>query len=271
MVDIGKMQQLLLQQRVGMASEPERQTTSDHHQQVHGPSAIKLSPSLSNLPTDDEIAAHREKYAKYFRMLRIGMPRDMVENAMQRENIDPVELDGPHLVVVTSTDAPTVPVNSSRSSSSPQMAVKKSIRKRLHWEVKVVDASVDQAERCVWRCSEHVQVSQESSMLMDRLFVKPVVALAKESKEKGKTRTISLIEAKKAQNIAITLARVNLSFPALIQELVSMNPSVLCSTKLQSLLDMWPDRKELEVIDGFTGDPSLLGTVRRDFDALRAC
>uniref|UniRef100_K3X791 FH2 domain-containing protein n=1 Tax=Globisporangium ultimum (strain ATCC 200006 / CBS 805.95 / DAOM BR144) TaxID=431595 RepID=K3X791_GLOUD len=274
-MNIAKVQQQLLQQRMGIQCE-QLETTGPATQRAATAVSTKpssSSSSSSNLPTDDDIAAHREKYAKWFQMLRFGIAREVVELAMQREHIDPAELDGPHHVVVLNTTAntnvATAKVQDSNHHSTLVVAPlppKKLIRKRLHWQPKV--NLVPTSAPCIWKSSpDTVQISKESAKLMDALFEKPVVEQPanqreiSDSKLRKTTRFIALIESKKAQNVAITLARVPLSFPALVKELVNMNPSVLSSAQLQSLLDMWPDQNEWKAIREYTGDITRLGTV----------
>lgn len=225
-------------------------------------------------------------------MLRVGIPRETVEQAMRLAGVDPVELDGPHLVVDTDTDhlpkpgvsMTEVPVDVSLSLASgpgsgglSHHGRKKALRKRLYWDVKVHTPSLGDDEKphqqpaCVWSPSlnppsaQALVVSDATKAQLEQLFVKEAIdASSSATPPLGRHRMkaptkISLLETKKAQNIGITLARVKLSLPQLVRELVNMNPTVLCAAQLQGLLDMWPDRKELEAIDEFSGgDPALL-------------
>lgn len=233
-------------------------------------------PAASAPPTEAEIAAHRLKYDKYFAMLRVGLPRGAVEHKMQMAGIDPKELDGPHPV------AP--PAGTSSAPGTPQVspAIKNlkrsnSIRKKLHWEVKR-QTSQSSSRESLWNFTieddemEDIHISRESKEMLEKLFVKTITdskkkpAAKKDADAAGgedkKKPMIVLIDMKKSQNIAITLARVKMAFPELKREILAMNPTVLSTAQLQSLMDMWPDRKEQEAIDNFYGDHALLGTVR---------
>ncbi|KAF1318255.1 Gtpase, partial [Globisporangium splendens] len=274
MVDISKVQQQLLQQRMGIQCEQPETTDSatQCNESAVSTKPSSSSPDSSNLPTDEDIAAHRKKYAKWFQMLRFGIAREVVELAMQREHIDPAELDGPHHVVVLSTTTSVALATSKVQDSNHHRALvvappKKLMRKRLHWQPKVNIILVPLSTPCIWKSSsDTVQISKESAELMDALFEKPVVEQpanqceVSDSKLRKTTKFIALIESKKAQNVAITLARVPLSFPDLVKELVNMNPSVLGPAQLQSLLDMWPDQNEWKAISEYTGDIARLGT-----------
>lgn len=227
------------------------------------------APQLS---ADGEITAHRKKHARFFTMLRLGIPRETVEQAMRLAGIDPVELDGPHLVVDIAPTSATALLPSALAAAKTTTDVKlgseprgrkKALRKRLNWDVKSRDAAGSSAG--IWSTPGvyAATVSRENVVLLEKLFVKEAITPVHGARGfvTKKAARISILEAKKAQNIAITLARVKLSLPQLIQELVSMNPTVLCAAQLQGLLDMWPDRKELEAIEDFSGDIALLGEV----------
>ncbi|KAF1322234.1 Rho gtpase, partial [Globisporangium splendens] len=279
MVDISKVQQQLLQQRMGIQCEQPETTdlATQCNESAVSTKTSSPSPDSSNLPTDEDIAAHRKKYAKWFQMLRFGIAREVVELAMQREHIDPAELDGPHHVVVLSATTSVALATSKVQDISRHRALvvappKKLMRKRLHWQPKVNIILVPSSAPCIWKSSsDTVQISKESAELMDTLFEKPVVEQpanqreVSDSKLRKTTKFIALIESKKAQNVAITLARVPLSFPDLVKELVNMNPSVLGPAQLQSLLDMWPDQNEWKAISEYTGDIARLGTAEQFF------
>lgn len=227
-------------------------------------------------------------------MLRVGIPRETVEQAMRLAGVDPVELDGPHLVVDTAATSEPETGVSTTGLSDASLAVtsgpgsgglshhgrRKALRKRLYWDAKVCCPNLSDNEKphqlaCVWSPSlsqpapQALVVSDATKAQLEQLFVKEAFDTSSSlsstttpslSRNKLNAQAkISILETKKAQNIGITLARVKLPLSQLVQELVNMNPTVLCAAQLQGLLDMWPDRKELEALDEFSGgDPALL-------------
>lgn len=250
---------------------------------LDGPPKKKVPVAAPRQPTEAEIALHREKYGKYFAMLRVGLPRGAVEHKMQMAGIDPKELDGPHPVA-----APGASTAGSSPATSDAKSLKRtnSIRKKIHWEVKNHPAHKRTGSRdSLWNFPMvddsllgEIQVSRESKEMLEKLFVKDLTEEKARAKKlsgakkpgsaspgddaKKKQQLIVLIDMKKSQNIAITLARVKLSFPELKREILAMNPTVLSTAQLQSLMDMWPDRTEQQAIDNFRGDMNLLGSVR---------
>ncbi|KAF1323050.1 Formin-homology 2 domain-containing protein, partial [Globisporangium splendens] len=230
--------------------------------------AVAAAPAA---PTEEEIAAHKAKYEKYFAMLRVGLPRGAVEHKMRMAGIDPKELDGPRPVAAPAP-APTA------SPAAPNFKRANSIRKKIHWEVKRTSSIQSASRESLWNFTiaddamSEIQISRESKEMLEKLFVKTISdtkkkpaakkAAANDGDDKKKPMIV-LIDMKKSQNIAITLARVKMPFPELKREIIGMNPTVLSTAQLQSLMDMWSDRKEQEAIDAFNGDFSLLGTAEQ--------
>ncbi|KAI9917007.1 hypothetical protein PsorP6_017039 [Peronosclerospora sorghi] len=221
----------------------------------------KAAPVLE--VTAEERAAHRKKYHKYFQMLRMGLPRGAVEQKMRMAGLDPAELNGPRPVPAT----PEQPTKSLKRQNS--------VRKKLHWEGKKHGTRRDSLWGCnaVEEAKEHVQISEESRAMLEKLFVKDLSESKKRNASaksddaaaaaKKKKALVQLIDMKKSQNIAITLARVKLPFPELKRELLAMNASVLSTAQLCSLIDMWPDRKEMEAVTAFDGDVASIGTAEQ--------
>lgn len=233
----------------------------------------KRRESNNQAPSEEEIAEHKKKYDKYFKMLRMGLSRGAVEHKMRMAGIDPKELDGPRRPA-TSAGASTA-----ATPVKPKLARQESIRKKLHWEVKQRRDS-DAPRDSLWGLSSEmtlsqVQISTESKVMLEKLFVKDMSEANKKRDAAGadvggkgsspaskKKPMIALIDMKKSQNIAITLARVKMGFPELKRELLRMNPSVLSTAQIQSLIDMWPDTNEQQAINKFSGDMASLGSVR---------
>ncbi|TMW66722.1 hypothetical protein Poli38472_014034 [Pythium oligandrum] len=227
-------------------------------------------------PTEEEIAAHQKKYEKYFQMLKMGLPRGAVEHKMRMSGIDPRELDGP---IMPGGDAPAA-AGAGRPGLPPPPKKPSSIRKKLHWEVKRQEAR-DVNRESLWNVTlmedstVPVKISDESKEMLEKLFVKDVTtkpAAATKAKGDGKAgakdkaekkQVMYLIDMKKSQNIAITLARIKQSFPELKREILALNPMVLSTAQLQSLMDMWPDQQEQVTIDNFHGDMSLIGAAEK--------
>ncbi|ETO70863.1 hypothetical protein F444_12701 [Phytophthora nicotianae P1976] len=226
------------------------------------PKRPEPKPAAASEVTEEERIAHRKKYHKYFQMLRLGLPRGAVEQKMRMAGLDPAELNGPRRAAVP--------------AEQPKKALKRkdSIRKKLHWEGKRTRARRDSlwGGDTVDEAKEQVQISEESRAMLEKLFVKDLTESKKRNattKSEGATAAkkkkamVQLIDMKKSQNIAITLARVKLSFPELKREILAMNSTVLSPSQVRSLMDMWPDRKEMEAVNAFKGDMASIGTAEQ--------
>uniref|UniRef100_M4BHW6 FH2 domain-containing protein n=1 Tax=Hyaloperonospora arabidopsidis (strain Emoy2) TaxID=559515 RepID=M4BHW6_HYAAE len=229
---------------------------------LHGPpERPEPKAAAASEVTEEKRAAHRKKYHKYFQMLRMGLPRGAVEQKMRMAGLDPAELNGPR--------------EGASPAARPKESLKRknSIRKKLHWEGKNHRPRRDS----LWggdsmeETKEQVQISDESRAMLEKLFVKDLTESNKpalSTKSDGAVTTkkkamVQLIDLKKSQNIAITLARVKLTFSELKREILAMNPDVLSPSQVRSLMDMWPDRKEMEAIEAFKGDLATIGTAEQ--------
>uniref|UniRef100_A0AAV1URF6 FH2 domain-containing protein n=1 Tax=Peronospora matthiolae TaxID=2874970 RepID=A0AAV1URF6_9STRA len=229
---------------------------------LHGPpKRPEPKAAATSEVTEEKRAAHRKKYHKYFQMLRMGLPRGAVEQKMRMAGLDPMELNGPR--------------EGASPAARPKESLKRknSIRKKLHWEGKNHRPRRDS----LWggdsmeETKEQVQISDESRAMLEKLFVKDLTESKKpdlSAKSDGAIATkkkamVQLIDMKKSQNIAITLARVKLTFSELKREILAMNTDVLSPSQVRSLMDMWPDRKEMEAIEAFEGDLATIGTAEQ--------
>ncbi|RLN55391.1 hypothetical protein BBJ29_007039 [Phytophthora kernoviae] len=226
------------------------------------PKRPEPKPAASGGPTEEERAAHRKKYHKYFNMLRMGLPRGAVEHKMRMAGVDPKELNGPFSTAILVEEP-----------KPKTLKRKDSIRKKLHWEGKKHGARARRDS--LWGASSFdeakEQVSDESRAMLEKLFVKSLTDSKKRNSTaksdgaaaKKKKAMVQLIDMKKSQNIAITLARVKLSYPELKREILAMNPTVLSTSQVRSLMDMWPDRTEEEAIKAFKGDMATIGAAEK--------
>merc|ERR1711871_21987 len=105
--------------------------------------------------------------------------------------------------------------------------------------------------------------------IMEGLFVKS------QSSPKGKKRgnapskkKVALIDSKRARNIAISLARVKLSYKAIREGIEALDLNV-GDGQLGILRDALPDQREMQAIARYRGDSQNLGEAERFFLVLR--
>jgi hypothetical protein len=274
---------------------------------LDGPIQSKQKPKTTVLPSPNFNSEDEKKYVKYRQMLKIGLSRGAVEHKMRMDGLDPRYL--------IDNDA-----NASTSGHPPALTAPRrpdAIRKKLHWEIvpqlrrtasSPTGTSTDTLSssdltkhrtKSLWHTVQveskmtSVTISTESKQELEKLFVKTVTTTTSTTSTRTEFSTntcnkrkesdsscliftaagggtssstkhhIFLVDMKKSQNIAITLARVKLSFKELKREILAMNPTVLSTSQLQTLIDMWPDQKEQDAIDSFHGNVQQLGRAEQ--------
>lgn len=262
----------------------------EHKMQSEGcdPSWLDNPPKRKIIVAENEISseeleAHKKKYEKFFAMLQYGIAREAVEHKMRQSGLDPAELDGPK------RSSHTI----SSSGSDPAKAPSGFVRKKLHWETisyseRANQKSKSASTQSLWHCAiqkgirQSLQMSEQNKSQLETLFVKKVSETSRKrpvqrsrgagdaiepnadcSKSTGLNpkHKIALIDLKKSQNIAIVLARVKMNFSDLRREVLAMNPTVLSTSQIKTLIEMWPDRTEQQAINGYKGSIEALGTV----------
>nr|CCA16825.1 forminhomology 2 domaincontaining protein putative [Albugo laibachii Nc14] len=269
----------------------------EHKMQSEGcdPSWLDGPPKRKIVAGDEispeELEAHKKKYEKFFAMLQYGIAREAVEHKMRQSGLDPAELDGPKRSSKTSLSG----------ASDPDKAPSGFVRKKLHWETisysnNAISKSKKPSTQSLWQCAiekgirSSLQMSDQNKQQLESLFVKKVSETSRKrppqrnrgagdpaepntegSKALGANpkHKIALIDLKKSQNIAIVLARVKMSFSDLRREVLAMNPTVLSTSQIKTLIEMWPDRTEQQAIDGYKGSIDALGTTERFFVEVR--
>ncbi|EEY69922.1 formin-homology 2 domain-containing protein [Phytophthora infestans T30-4] len=161
-------------------------------------------------PVEDKDPEHTQKVESFMRMIKVGVPRHLVEMKARREGVDPAELDGKPATVLAArsrrssissvvSTAPSTPdalatrsastVASNNGRTLAMMALRKmnnGMRKKLHWSTTPYTEALVPAQRrdSLWSKIhakdklDRVCISTESRRWMEKLFVK-VVAKAK--------------------------------------------------------------------------------------------
>jgi hypothetical protein len=146
------------------------------------------------------------QYAKYFRMIKMGLPMGAVKNALKMDGHDPAIID----------DDSTDPTQKPRPSAIPtQKAAGDKIRHfRIHWET-----HNDVRSNSVWAMVKRdldVANLEVSDHEMKRLFRSDATSQNKApvpSYSRGNAHAaVKVIDSKRANNGGITLARVKLTY-----------------------------------------------------------
>jgi hypothetical protein len=181
---------------------------------------------------------------------------------MAKEGLNPALLDAPPGAPPPATLV-AAPRRGARKRSGPQV-------KRLHWTP--VRGPV---ERTWWGGPPGDLIAAARRLIPDdarfaRLFVADPTA----GKKKGGDRSgvISLVDARRAQNCAIALAKLRTPVPAVAACLRARAPQfgghLLAAVDIANLTFLTPTPEEARLVAGFAGDASRLGPAERFFAAL---
>ena len=189
------------------------------------PKACKAGSSnlgVTTVPNNEVALKDDPKFTKFFKMLKVGMPRDIVKHAMKRDGYDSAILDGdPNLPAVIEEICETKP------QSQPKNNVR---RTRVHWDL--VRGEVKSGS--VWA---FVQEDNDiGNMHIDDVEIKQLFEAEKSNntaqgnkytkddgiKEGKVASSVKVIDPKRANNGGIILARVKISFDELARVVDNM-------------------------------------------------
>ncbi|CAI5718330.1 unnamed protein product [Peronospora destructor] len=242
-------------------------------------------------------ASEHQSYVKYFTLLKMGMPRPQLELRMSAESLDPKVLDTPDAMIpevlsaAVASKAPAKPVVT--GPPKPKLrnlyweAVKSEETTGTIWESFVKEEKKDDTAApasppsvgdlfAVRSKSQKVKPGAPKKDVLDKfvdqlsdIFAnKPVKAKELEMKKSMKRRAptrVALIDAKRANNIGIMLARFRLPYYKLRNAVLLVDKELLSVERVSALLQFAPEGEELDAIQGYTGDPKLLGDAEQYF------
>ena len=205
-------------------------------------------------------------YAKYFKMLKVGLPVGSVKNKMTQEGVDPCMLDrDPSDVVKTNEEK-----NAKMEVKFPKSAKKKEPRKKkFHWntiETNNMHASSLWAEEDSDVAKVDIDEEEFNSLFVEVITSpkRPPMAGAKAAPAlPKKKKTVYLIDMKKGQNAAIALARIKLPFSEVRSCLERLDDSPFSPDQLQNMVEYLPTAEEDKVLRDYAGDAALLGQAEK--------
>lgn len=246
-------------------------------------------------------ASEHPSYVKYFKLLKMGMPRPQLELKMSAESLDPKVLDTPDEMIpedLTSSGpkAPAKPVVT--GPPKPKL-------RNLYWEAVKSEETAGTIWESFAKEEEEKKKTESTSspagppsvadlfaaraktqqskpavpkkdkvldkyvdQLSDIFVNKPAKAKESETKKPTKRRAptrVALIDAKRANNIGIMLARFRLPYYKLRNAVLLVDKELLSVERVSALLQFAPEDEELDAVRGYTGDPKLLGDAEQYF------
>ncbi len=199
--------------------------------------------------------------AKYLRMLKMGIPRQGVENKMMEEGLDPALLDGGGdreaslKLTGAAVEAPPAPAKKKKKKKDQIR------RKKLFWEVN--DSDLATKEGSIWASRDEdgpVEINQKQ---FKELFTESPKEKAEDKKDteepkEQKKKELNILDPRRSQNAAIALSRIRMKNAEIRRRVSILDDSSFSVTQLQALLDYLPTPDERMLIKAFSGDPATL-------------
>jgi len=209
------------------------------------------------------------KYAKYFKMLKMHIPKGAVAQKMIAEGLDPAVLDGSgggssngsSSKSEEKSDKPLEADTLFSAEVREKMKVKPSQKmKALHWSR--VDENL---KGTVWESLTH-SASLDTTEL-DALFGSKAIATEGSARElKAAPTTVSLFDGKRTQNVNIGLGRFSsYTVESMRDGIIRMDQALLTLESTERLLELVPTHEEVNVVTTFNGDMTKLGKVENFF------
>ncbi|KAB2067872.1 hypothetical protein ES319_A09G258000v1 [Gossypium barbadense] len=142
-------------------------------------------------------------------------------------------------------------------------APKRSSLKPLHWS-KVTRAMQGSLWDELQRLGE-IQISAEIDVseletLFSAVVPKPAAKSAGKSKAAGsKPDVVHLVDLKRANNTEIMLTKVKMPLSDMMAAVLALDDSVLDADQVENLIKFCPNKDEMELVKGYTGDKETLG------------
>lgn len=146
-------------------------------------------------------------YAKYFKMIKLGLPMGAVKNAMERDGLDSSIMDGNH----------NLPVSELTSNSSSSTKAKKQKdthrRTRLHWDTIVGKVKSNTVWALVNKDEEldNIVIDETEFTSLFQAEIKTSSAPVEKSSSSARS-VVQVIDPKRANNGGIILARLRMSY-----------------------------------------------------------
>ncbi|XP_052476738.1 formin-like protein 20 [Gossypium raimondii] len=148
-------------------------------------------------------------------------------------------------------------------------APKRSSLKPLHWSkvTRAIQGSLwDELQRLgEIQISAEIDVS-ELETLFSAVVPKPAAKSAGKSKAAGsKPDVVHLVDLKRANNTEIMLTKVKMPLSDMMAAVLALDDSVLDADQVENLIKFCPNKDEMELVKGYTGDKETLGKCEQFF------
>ena len=203
-------------------------------------------------------------YAKYFKMLKVGLPIGAVKNACTRDNVDPSIMDYDPERSLKSQQGKSSSAASAKKKENKKPKVR---RKKLYWtpidEKKIEKDSLWSIVRGSINMSQlKYDASEFENLFTDKLEKKKVKSPtaaggAGATGGGGPKKSVQVIDGKRGMNGGIILSRIKMEYSE-IAKLVDMmeNRKKFDTTQLKALKEFLPTDEEAQALKGYLAKAS---------------
>ena len=245
----------------------------DLFKEFHGLIA-KMVPQLAAPKQQQEIIPSKDELmndivlTKYVKMTKVGVPPPAVVSKMKQESVPAEKIHMFNLafglVKVRSPKRSPIPPPRNRRRSSVALA-------KIHWNT--VDTS--KIKNSVWSSNEDSELDEADIAKLESLFAtvqtnRAAAAGRKAAAKKDTKKKASLIEPKRANNIAISLAQYRSfeNFDAIVNAVVTLDGQNLNAEKLQNMQALLPTKDEMTHLEKYGSQTDGLGRAELFFLAI---
>lgn len=194
---------------------------------------------------------------KYQKMLKLGLPKEVVKHAMLRDGMNPSMI-----FAETGDDNHTKKHGEGESSNIE----KRFRRTRLHWEV-IPEESVSQG--CIWHeiaLDSDIGTLNIEEQEFNALFQSEVISSVPTTPriDCSNERAVKVIDPKRANNGGIILARLKMTYDEIARSIDTMNHSILTTQQIIGIMEFIPSKEESKLLGNFVKSG-------RDVSALCEC
>ena len=193
-------------------------------------------------------------FAKYFKMLKMGLPMGAVQQAMTRDGVDPSIMDMDHDKPLPNVVSSTAEADASVKKKSP--AKPKVLRKKLFW------TSIDKSK--LDKDSLWAQAQQESQNLegLDYDMEEFASLFTQQKGKKGKSpsrdgpkrkkkATVQLIDGRREMNGSIVLRKFKHDYKQLADDLRRLDVGNMDENEVRAHMQLLPTKDEVKSIEAY--------------------
>ncbi|CAJ1950570.1 unnamed protein product [Cylindrotheca closterium] len=188
------------------------------------------------------------KYQKYFKMLKIGIPMGQVKHSIERDGLNPDVMDQDHNLPASAAEKKLKKKKIPKIKDTHRRA-------RLHWNTmtKVVRGSIwgkiqtDDTLSCI-------DIDEDEFKDLFQAEIGQKDETPKMDKVAKKGPAVRVIDAKRANNGGIILARIKMSHDEMAEAVDRMDSSSFSSSQIESIIEYLPTKDERDSLEQYMID-----------------